>query len=273
MRCVHAFLIAEVLCAGLLLFGCVHERPDNPAFALTLSEARLELEAMREHPAPLERPVIVLGGFGDPGIVAAGFAQALRCATTDDARVSSVAFLLNPTMESAREALIEHARERHAEGDERRLREMEFDLVGYSMGGLVARMGAMEWGDGAPPLRVRRIITIATPHRGAKAAELPSFDSKLIAMRAGSDFLASLDEGLEDRDYRLICYVRLNDGIVGHENAAPEGHPVLWIPNKAYEFSHIGAGSDPRLIADILRRLRNETAYADLAGSPLPSDE
>jgi triacylglycerol lipase len=67
--------------------------------------------------------------------------------------------------------------------------EQRFDLVGYSMGGLVCRyylqrLGGLE--------RVRRFITIAAPHRGSVLAWLvPNAGGR--QMRPGSAFLRDLE--------------------------------------------------------------------------------
>ncbi len=264
------------MCVAMLLVmmsGCVRERPHNPAFMLTTQDATLALEEMSEAKLPLERPVIVLAGFGDPGLAAAEIATRLRRTTTNPELISSVAFFFEPTIDSARDATIRHALNRYAAGDPERLASMEFDLVGFSMGGLVARLTAMENEPGLPPLSVRRVWTIGTPHRGAKAAVLPSFDRKVLAMRSGSEFLRRLDRGLEDATYELVCYTRLGDGMVGEENASPSGHPLIWMPNEPYRFAHLGAGADARILADIARRLRNEVPYADPRGAPIPGAE
>ena len=68
------------------------------------------------------------------------------------------------------------------------------DLVGYSMGGLVAREAAA-----ANPLAVRRVATIASPHDGTQLAGLGSFIGDAAScptacqqMAPGSEFLDAL---------------------------------------------------------------------------------
>lgn len=64
-----------------------------------------------------------------------------------------------------------------------------FDLVGYSMGGLVCRYYLQRLGGLA---RVRRFITIATPHQGSVLAWLvPNAGGR--QMRPGSAFLRDLE--------------------------------------------------------------------------------
>jgi len=265
--------LAAAWCVALIS-GCVRERPDNPAFPLTIEDARSELEAMGEAPAHVVRPVLVLGGWGDPGIAVGNLERELRAVVADPESVSARDFFFASTIPAAREWAIAHALDAFAGGDEEALYAMQFDIVGFSMGGLVARAVAAPPtnADGRPALDVQRIFTISTPHKGAKAAVLPSFDPKIRAMRAGSPFLDRLDAKLERAAYELVCYVRLSDGIVGPENAAPDGFALHWVPNEAYEFSHFNAASDERILADIARRLRNERPYVDERGTPLPTE-
>ena len=66
----------------------------------------------------------------------------------------------------------------------------QFDLVGFSMGGLVSRyyvqrLGGIE--------RVRRLITLSTPHRGTLWA-LTSRNPGSRQMRPGSGFLNDLNQ-------------------------------------------------------------------------------
>ncbi len=53
-------------------------------------------------------------------------------------------------------------------------------------------------------------------------------------------------------------------------NAAPDGQTPWWLPARAWSRSHTDAYRDPRIIADIARRLRGEEAYATEPVEPLP---
>ncbi len=248
----------------IALPGCVAGGPANPSFALTEDEARAELRAMADAPAAFERPVLVLSGYFDPGIASGRLARKLRAATSTPELVSSTHFVWDSTVEAARQRVIQTALAEFAGGDEARLREMEFDLVGISMGGLIARAAA------ADGLRVRRIFTLASPHRGAEGAQLPTLDAKVRSMRAGSGFLQRLDRALMDAEYELVCYVRLGDDVVGEINAAPPGTDLIWMPNAPGQFPHMNVARDDRIAADIARRLRGEAPYAIQPAAPLP---
>jgi hypothetical protein len=120
-----------------------------------------------------------------------------------------------------------------------------------------------------------RLFTISTPHRGADLADLPALFGRLqLDMRERSDFLARLnrrnDAGTEQGRYELVPYTRLGDGVVGSHNTAPPGHTPLWVPNLPLEPSHLAGFTDPRIVADIARRLRGEPPLATGPPAPLP---
>jgi len=72
---------------------------------------------------------------------------------------------------------------------ERLAKDEAFDLVGFSMGGMIARYYVQRLGGLA---RVRRFITIAAPHRGTWSAYLRN-NPGARDMRPGSSFLRDLD--------------------------------------------------------------------------------
>jgi pimeloyl-ACP methyl ester carboxylesterase len=242
----------------------------NPSFPLSREDARDLLKQMRRQPRPLERPVVVAGGIHDPGFVNGHIAGILRSVTCGDGdRVISVAFF-GPgtgTFDGCRERLI--AAVRQGLSDSAPGRTAEVDVVAYSMGGLVARHAARPRPDG-PALAVRRLFTIASPHRGARMAGLPTWDRRAMDMRPGSPFLAALDEDLAAADYQLVAYARLGDAVVGAENSSPPGVAALWVSNPPFSAAHLGAGHDPRILADIARRLRGEPPLQIGPPAPLP---
>jgi len=65
------------------------------------------------------------------------------------------------------------------------------DLVGHSLGGIVARWYLQELGGAA---KVGRLVTLASPHAGTRAAGLP-VSPLLAAIRPGSPVLARLHAG------------------------------------------------------------------------------
>jgi hypothetical protein len=262
-----------LVCLCLLLAGgCSADTPLNPSFPLTLSNARSEWRAMKRDPQPLERPVIVMGGVHDPGFSAAIVASHLRRIASDDSTVLSVAFFTSGSFDACRERAIEAVEEALPSDDPEAT--VEVDVIGVSMGGLVARHACRPNGDG-PRLKIRRLFTIATPHRGAKMAGLPTFDKRIKDMRRGSDFLSELDASVDEPwiEPEIYPYARLDDAIVGASNTAPPGQEPWWVANIPFRFAHLGAADDPRILADIARRLRGEPAYSLDPRTPLPGTD
>lgn len=293
MRRLPVILVALLGALALTSQGCAELAAVNRSFAVTSPEARDALRQMADDPKPLERPVVVLGGFADPGIGAPHLAGDLRkvLGEHDDVRIITVSFPFALSFDECRDKVIEAVDEAFPTDDP--LHTAEVDVVGISMGGLVGRYAAAPGAGGDQAgrrLRVRRLFTVSSPHRGARMAILPlvSFGSLQFDMRSGSDFLTALAEhetassascGCEvDQppashayaDYELYPYVRLGDGIVGAENAAPEGCSPIWLANLPLQDAHMLAASDARIVADIARRLRGEPPFATDPPEPLP---
>lgn len=149
----------------------------------------------------------------------------------------------------------------------------EFDVVGISMGGLVARVLASPQ-DGGPALRIKRLFMLATPHRGAKLARVVAPDRAARDMRPGSDFLGALDARLPSAGYELVCYAQLRDWWVGAGRAAPPGRVPIWTDTEsvgARLFSHFQINFNRRVLRDVARRLRGEEPVAR-GGSWPPCD-
>lgn len=218
---------------------------------------------MRAAPAPLARPVVVLGGYRTPWL--SGALLARRIASLTSGRTGDV---LAVSYASAHR--IEDATERSRRAIEAWLGARapdtsdSVDIVGVSMGGIVGRALAAA---GTP---VRRLFTIGTPHRGATLAALVAPDPAARAMRPGSAFLASLDEALARRPIEITPYARLFDGMVGATNAAPHGMDPLWRRGPRW-LAHLTITSDDAFVADIARRLRGEAPLLT-ANGPAPRD-
>lgn len=227
----------------------------TPMHHISLDDARVSLARMHAEPKTPPRPVFVAAGYLDPGFISGDIVKRLRLVTDEHAPIFSVSFFTCANFDSCRDRLIE-AIEREFPSDDPDST-IEVDIVGFSMGGLVARHAAMPRESGKR-VNVVRLFTIGTPHRGANLASLAFFDRRAIDMRSGSDFLAQLDADLETARYELIPYVRTHDAVVGEANAAPHGREPILVANKAFSLSHTMAGADERIIADIARRLRGE---------------
>jgi pimeloyl-ACP methyl ester carboxylesterase len=227
---------------------------------------------MRQSPKRLQRPVVVLDGFGPP-LASWILAPNLKRTLGDD-RVIGVTFVFAESFDECRRRVTD-AVQRHFPSDDPDAT-TEVDVVAVSMGGVVARYAAAPGATArGRRLRVARLFTISTPHRGADLAALPGLLGRLqLDMRPHSDFLTRLDRrtvAAPGQDtFELIAYTRLADRVVGERNTAPPGHTPLWLPNLPLEPSHLACFTDPRIVADIARRLRGEPPLAEGPPVPLP---
>jgi len=259
--------IASCVCA-LPMTACSADVPLNPSFPLTLAEAKCSLREMRKDPRPLERPVVILGGIHDPGLVAPGLARDVRKITERDGPVIAVSFFTASHFEECRRRVIDAVDRAFPTDDPEAT--VEVDAIGVSMGGIVARFSARPRSDDGRRLRIKRLFTIGTPHIGARMAGVPTFDRRIIDMRRGSAFLADLNDRPLPEDPELFPYTRLGDQIVGADRAAPPGRTAWWVQNVPFGFAHLTASHDARFLADIGRRLRGEEPYARRPAAPLP---
>lgn len=254
--------------ALVLLSGCAGQRRSNPSFDITASQARRALREMAAARKPLRRPVIVLDGMGPP-LAGAHFASAVRRAV-GDGPVVPVQFAFCCSLEDCRRRVIATVERCFPSADPGWTTEV--DVIANSMGGVVGRFAA------APPaagrsgkrLRIARLFTISSPHRGANLAALPPLIGPLqIERRKNSASLRALEAREQPGSYELVAYVRRGDWIVGDANAAPDGLPVHWLPTPPLEDAHLLAFADPRIVADICRRLRDEEPFAAHSPEPL----
>jgi hypothetical protein len=118
-----------------------------------------------------------------------------------------------------------------------------------------------------------RLITVSSPHRGAAWARLPALSRLHADMRGTSPFLDELERAEATTtadDYELVPYVRLGDRIVGAHNAAPAGTNAWWLPNQPLNLAHFAVNRDPRVRADVARRLRGETPLTKTPPAAVP---
>lgn len=260
---VRSVLSLAACAATLALGGCfVPIRPPNPSFPASRDEAQRDLDRMAADPVKLARPLIVLAGIGDLSISSGAIVRRLRPCL--EGEIVGIHFFDETTFAGSRQKLLrEVARELRTDPDHL----PEVDVVAFSMGGLVARDAAIA-DEAGRRLPIRRLLTISTPHEGARLAGAPLGYPQGADMRPTSEFLDRLRQSR--RDYELVCYARLDDVTVGEEFAAPTGEPIWWVPTPPGEWSHMAAFNDPRIIADIARRLRGERSLSRPPASPLP---
>jgi pimeloyl-ACP methyl ester carboxylesterase len=234
---------------------------ENPDFPLTHAGARAEMARMAHQPArpPLARPVVVLAGWRAWPMMARSLAGALRrlCGAPAD-QFAAVAFPWCTDFAVMTRRVVDLVQARWPSEDPAWTREV--DVVGVSMGGLVARAAAAGLGV-ERRLRISRLFTLGTPHRGAVLAARIAPDAPARDMRPGSALLAELDrvraEGGDGAGYEIHAFARLRDSWIGPGHSAPPGQEAVWVSGTRL-LSHITIASDPRLVVEIARRLRGE---------------
>jgi hypothetical protein len=254
-------LMTQAFAVALALAGCAAEhRVENNTGLLSPEGARVAIAGMHAEPILPQRPILVLGGIHDPGVAAPLVARRLRALTHPDAVIIPVSFFDSFTFDACRDRVIAAVHDALGENPQSPGETMDVDVVAFSMGGLVARHAARPRPaeDVGARLRIARLFTVGTPHQGTHLAALPTLDRRAIDMRAGSAFLAALDADLHGAEYECVAYVRSGDAIVGEANAAPRGGDAHVLPNLPLQPAHLMMHTDPRIIADIARRLRGE---------------
>lgn len=256
--------------------GCyLNERVTNPSFVTSETEAQADERRMRADLKPLDRPVIVVGGYRSPDPFVNSMVVVLTRMTSGDRDdFLRHATWLENDIETAAAELVEEINDRFPSPSETET--VEVDVVGLSMGGLISRFAAdrlQSERPGARRLKINRLITLASPHRGAIIAEkTPLIEDRAVSdMIRSSLFITKLDEAYEG-DYEIIPYVRCKDGVVGAVNAAPPGRTAIWVSAPHFGGSHIGISEDLRIITDVARRLRGEQPKGT-EGEPLPDSE
>lgn len=276
---------ARLVLAPLLSLGCVacQPAPVNPSFPTSYDAADTDLTRIRDSRKALPRPLVIVTGFMDPGF-SAMVMKARFHSLFDDQRIVTVTLAECCSFEECRKKVI-------AAVD----REFpttipawttEVDVIGYSMGGVVARYAALgppstgperapATGLGQAPeepvqrLRIARLFTISAPNLGSVRAQwLPLLHPLQKELRPGSDFLNRLNAA--EPAYAGYAYIRLGDHTIGPANGALPGRGVWWVSTPPFSPAHNHAHADPRILADIARRLRGETPLATEPATPVP---
>lgn len=239
--------------------------PANPDFPPPPHGLRAEWRRMLDHPVGLSRPLGVLAGWRAPVWPARALAHRLaRLAGDTPARTGALSFARCLGFDAACARAVQLVERLWPSGDAAAT--VEVDAVGISMGGLIARAAAVP-GPGHKRLRICRLFTLGTPHRGARIAPYVPLDPLARDMRPECGFLCRLDEALGDAGYELVCYTRLRDSWVGARNTSPRGRYPYWTAGPPL-LSHQTISLDPLIRADIARRLRAEPPLAARTSRP-----
>jgi pimeloyl-ACP methyl ester carboxylesterase len=257
--------IILICCIAACAIGCA--QPMNPSFPATITQSRCVLHDMEAHPQPLPRPLVIIGGFLDPGLSPAWVGAQFRAISTKQDKIATVSILGRLSFWGYRQEILNSV-DRVAPADKNGVRP-EVDVIGFSLGGLAARYAAIPENDGRAPLRIARLFTISTPHRGAQLAEaVPVLLNVQGELRYHSARLLEIDNSA--RNYPIYPYARLGDMIVGVQNTSPPNEAVWWVYTPWFNLAHEGAPTDPRIMADIALRIYDRAPLSTLPRSPLP---
>jgi hypothetical protein len=252
--------------------GCAAVGPLNPSIPITEDEAEAAIHEMEADPKPLARPIVILGGYLDPGLGPWWIARQLTKVISQGQGLQ-VQFFFAWDFDDCRTKLITEVDAAFPSDDP--VWTSEVDVIALSMGGLAARHAAAPPADAASTprrLKIARLFTISSPHRGARMAALSRLQPLHADMRHGSAFLTALDAAYREAEYELFAYVRLGDQIIGAENAAPAGENPWWLPNPRLEPAHLASATDVRILADIFRRLHGERPFATRPAAEVPAE-
>ena len=269
-----SFCILHFAFCIFFLAGCGTTDRINPSFSVSTDTAKQILAGEAAHPKALVRPLVIVGGYFDPGIAAPIMGGHFRD-WTHDRRIVTVSLGLCFTIEQCRRHIIDEVDEAFPTSDPNETTEV--DVIGYSLGGLASRYAAEDPKPGMEPqrrLRIARLFTISSPLRGAVAAEsIPLINVMPLVrtMTPGSDVIrgVALPHGA-DEIYPVYSYVRLRDYEVGSSNAALPGQSAWWVQAPPLLRPHGLAFTDARILADILLRLHDETPLSTEPPAPLP---
>lgn len=127
-----------------------------------------------------------------------------------------------------------------------------FSVVGFSMGGLVARYYAQRL---AEPDRVDALVTISTPHRGTWLAHFLPLRG-VRQMRPGSEFLRDLDGDVEKFDGIRWVTIRTPLDLMILPSTSSR---LDWAENHSYPvLMHPMVVFDNRVIGETIRVLKNQ---------------
>lgn len=249
-------LILEAF-AGVV--GSTRRSSGNPELVCTLDEARAELSRMARDRRPLARPILVLGAYHAwPPVVWAMVRKLRRLTGAGENEIVGVSYQWETSLRAASEKGVKRAVD--AWGLAPGGTTQQIDVVGLSMGGLIARM--VSSGDnealGLPPdlprLDAKRIFTFGSPMQGSRRAMRIRPDQAARDMRPGSAIIERIQSA---RGPEIISYGQLRDQVVGATRTAPRGMEPIWSSGTLL-MSHFTTPHNPWFLADMARRLRGE---------------
>jgi hypothetical protein len=198
--------------------------------------------AVRAHP-----PVLLLHGFVDNRSAFAVLRRSLHQHGWPQVQALNYSPLIGD-LRTAAEMLGRHVEEVCAQTGRRRV-----DVVGHSLGGLIARYYVQRLGG---DLRVRTLVTLGTPHAGTRAVPALAPHPIIRQMRPGSEVLNELAGPAPGCRTRFVAFWSDLDQLMIPVEAAQLIHPDL--PAENVQVSGVGHLALPvhgTVVAEIRRAL------------------
>lgn len=242
-----------ILAGHLLLYpsGIIQERRTTPAPPPS-DAPRLPTE---DRP-----PVVLLHGFIDNRSV---FVLLRRALDRDGGRhIESLNYSpLTCDIRTAAELL-----GRHIEDICERTGQQRVDIVGHSLGGLIARYYVQRLcGDH----RVRTVVTLGTPHSGTRAVPLANAHPIVRQMRPGSEVLEELSAPAPGCRTRFVAFWSDFDQVMDPVATARVDHPDLMARNvQVTGIGHLALPVHPAVAAEIREAL--DTPHTDARPAARP---
>ncbi|MEU1294021.1 alpha/beta fold hydrolase [Streptomyces sp. NPDC005840] len=208
-------------------------------------------------PVPAGTPVVLLHGFIDNRSVFVLLRRSL--ARHGRRQLTSLNYSpLTCDIRTAAELLGRHIEEICARTGSPRV-----DVVGHSLGGLIARYYAQRLGGDR---RVRTLVTLGTPHSGTRVAPLANAHPIVRQMRPGSDLLTELAAPAPGCRTRFVGFWSDLDHLMDPPETARVDHPDLLAWNvRVSGIGHLALPVHPAVAAGVRQAL-------DLAESEAGSD-
>ncbi|MFD7461355.1 MULTISPECIES: esterase/lipase family protein [unclassified Streptomyces] len=134
------------------------------------------------------------------------------------------------------------------------------DVVGHSLGGLIARYYVQRLGGDH---RVRTLVTLGTPHSGTRVARLANAHPIARQMRPGSDVLEELAGPAPGCRTRFVSFWSDLDHVMDPPEAARLDHPDLTTRNiRVTGIGHLALPVHPA-VASVVRQVLDEAHQTD----------
>ncbi|MEU9332133.1 alpha/beta fold hydrolase [Streptomyces sp. NPDC048290] len=250
-----------ILAGHLLLYpsGIIQERrPAAPALPPDPTDgpspATPDAAATRL-PTPARPPVVLLHGFIDNRSVFV----LLRRYLAQHGREQVVSLNYSPLTCDIRTAA--ELLGRHIEALCARTGSDRVDIVGHSLGGLIARYYAQRLGG---DLRVRTLVTLGTPHSGTRVAPLADAHPIVRQMRPGSPVIEELAFPAPGCRTRFVSFWSDLDHLMDPLETACVDHPDLLADNvRVSGIGHLALPVHPAVANGIRQALDSPPLLAD----------